>query len=259
MIQTICDNQPDSFSNFVDRNNRPVYSNNQPIYSNNNNNFRNMKQGNQHLYSDIPLETSSSFGLRNNHNGSQPFIPCFSMIATGTCCHGSKCKFIHDPRLVLRPAAIRKKIEKIMMKWTIYHNEVLKVNNTKKNGKNTDASDSDIFFWPAMRHSHHLNDEKDSSNPYWSANTYCYHPGEGKQGNYERQLSIWLSFIENCGTYDSDDGNSSSNSSVVSGGSSNSSGRSRLGVFQKLVPDSEVWVGDRSDYHLNSDDELSSK
>lgn len=32
---------------------------------------------------------------------SQRVLPCFNLVATGTCAYGAKCSFLHDPRLML--------------------------------------------------------------------------------------------------------------------------------------------------------------
>jgi hypothetical protein len=124
----------------------------------------------------------------------RPYLPCFSMVATGTCCHGFRCKFIHDPRILMRPVKLRKQIEAFMIKRVAYYNENLRNKINKFDGNNA----KDIFFWPAMGGEKETVQDN-AYNPQWSSNTRYYEPGNGLDGSYERQISMWNHFVGTCG------------------------------------------------------------
>ncbi len=43
---------------------------------------------------------------------------------------------------------------------------------------------------------------QDNYNPQWSSNTRFYEPGNGMDGSYERQISMWNHFVCTCGCPD---------------------------------------------------------
>lgn len=61
------------------------------------------------------------------HKPKIPYLPCFTMVATGTCAFGSHCCFMHDERCLLRPKHLRKQIEHEMI------NHLLQYRSCKKN------------------------------------------------------------------------------------------------------------------------------
>ena len=154
----------------------------------------------------------------------RPYLPCFSMVATGTCCHGFRCKFIHDPRILMRPVKLRKQIEAFMIKRVAYYNENLR----NKVNKYDNSNAKDIFFWPAMGNEKET-PQQDVYNPQWSSNTRFYEPGNGMDGSYERQISMWNHFVCTCGSTDVKENEGYANTIGGNNGSNASNGNSNSG------------------------------
>lgn len=152
------------------------------------------------------------------------------MVATGTCCHGFRCKFIHDPRILMRPVKLRKQIEAFMIKRVAYYNENLR---NKINKFDSNAA-KDIFFWPAMGGDKDV--QESSYNPQWSSNTRYYEPGSGLDGSYERQISMWNHFVCTCGCAELKENDMSSTASSSTSVSKLSNGADhRLPFFSQLT------------------------
>lgn len=88
-----------------------------------------------------------------------PYLPCFTMVATGTCAFGAHCCFMHDERCLLRPKHLRKQIEHEMI------NHLLQYRSSKKragldanivgNNNNGHSSDEETFVHPYQQPHHH--------------------------------------------------------------------------------------------------------
>ena len=96
----------------------------------------------------------------------------------------------------MRPVKLRKQIEAFMIKRVAYYNE----NIRNKINKFDSSNAKDIFFWPAMGNEKET--VQDTYNPQWSSNTRFYEPGNGMDGSYERQISMWNHFVCTCGCPD---------------------------------------------------------
>ncbi len=130
----------------------------------------------------------------------------------------------------MRPVKLRKQIEAFMIKRVAYYNENLRNKINKFDSNNA----KDIFFWPAMGSEKEL--PQDIYNPQWSSNTRYYEPGNGLDGSYERQISMWNHFVGTCGCPDLKEGGESSNSSTSSN-SSKAGSDLRLPFFCQLTGD----------------------
>jgi hypothetical protein len=166
------------------------------------------------------------------HKPKLPYLPCFTMVATGTCAFGAHCCFMHDERCLLRPKHLRKQIEHEMINHLLQYRSSKKKNgfdipmadhssdeetfvqpyhikHADEDSLNSDeycpefrsAASSisfsrDSFFWPQMQYTP-AQISAMSKVPYGkSKNTYSYDPlPMDNFGKYLEEMSSWYHYL----------------------------------------------------------------
>ncbi len=104
------------------------------------------------------------------HKPKLPYLPCFTMVATGTCAFGSHCCFMHDERCLLRPKHLRKQIEHEMI------NHLLQYRSSKKNQQASSHNRYDS--------ADHSSDEETFVHPYYGTQRFHDDDSDGSGEEY---------------------------------------------------------------------------
>lgn len=89
-----------------------------------------------------------------------PYLPCFTMVATGTCAFGAHCCFMHDERCLLRPKHLRKQIEHEMI------NHLLQYRSSKKKAGMDSYGNNNNSNHGSYGSADHSSDEETFVHPY---------------------------------------------------------------------------------------------